>query len=1000
MRLALRYIILSGIALAASLAFLPLHAQDRCGTLQYSKSLHPDYELRRIDFEKWLSEKRVRGRASRNERRQTALYRIPIVVHVIHNGESIGSGPNITDAQIMSQLRVLNEDFTRQNADASNTPPVFAAVASGIDIEFILAKQDPDGQPTNGIVRVNGHKSGWTINEGYTMKDLSYWPAEQYMNIWVCNLSDQYIGYAQLPESDLPGHENSSTNRLTDGVVIWYKAFGSDEDGNFNLDPAFNKGRTTTHEVGHFFGLNHTWGDDSGCSGTDYVSDTPNQADRSVGCPTHPKTDACGEVVMFQNFLDYTDDDCMNLFTEGQVERMTIVIENSPRRNSLLSSPGLEDPAPLPNDIGVRTIIFPDASVCSNDVVPVIEVRNYGNNLVTSARIRFILDGASVETKDFILALDPEETAQVSFASVVIPSGEHNVIFEVLLTNGGQDSGMYNDTKSSTVLVPAFASAPFALDFATLPSGWITQNFDGQITWDIATAPDESPANKALKLNFFDYEDKIGEVDVFISPVLDLTGVPAATLTFDVAHARYQGSNDRLQVIALVDCQDISQGVIVYDKAGEALKTAGPTSSPFRPTNETQWRTEFINLNNFVGAEKLQLAFVGINDWGNNVYIDNVTLRTEETLDAAVVALASPSPVTCADEIIPHVLVRNTGSVLLTSMHIEYRLNGGSLQTMPVTGLNIPFGAEQEINLSSVVLADGNNTLDVSLKNPNGLADHNPENNSRSFIVVLNSNADRIPLRENFETDFTPAWTAINQNGGMNWTVINTNFGRSVYFNSFANEDIGDEAWLVSPVLDFSRTNQATMLFDLSSAQRGGTFENVRVLASTDCGVTYSEITYNAPAPETSAAEWAPSDDGDWHQNISVNLNTVANHENVRIAFVVRNQNANNVFLDNVEFFVTGDPDPIEISELFSIYGYGLDHPTLSDLKITFNLPTRQDVRFSIINTIGQMETDGVIADVLNQTFPLELRNNLKPGLYIIRVEISGKFYSTRIMVF
>src|SRR5690606_28012599 len=121
-------------------------------------------------------------------------------------------------------------------------------------------------------------------------------------------------------------------------------------DGAFNLDPAFNKGRTTTHEVGHFFGLNHIWGDDDGCARSDYVDDTPNQGPRSVGCPTHPKTDACGEVVMFQNFLDYSDDDCMNLFTQGQVERMTIVIENSPRRSTLLASPGLQEPAPSPND--------------------------------------------------------------------------------------------------------------------------------------------------------------------------------------------------------------------------------------------------------------------------------------------------------------------------------------------------------------------------------------------------------------------------------------------------------------------------------------------------------------------------------------------------------------------------------------------------------------------------------------------------------------------------
>ena len=143
------------------------------------------------------------------------------------------------------------------------------------------------------------------------------------MNIWVCNLVDRgYLGYARFPESDLEGLETSSTNRLTDGIVIHYKAFGSIDDGPFSLDPSFNKGRTVTHETGHYMGLNHIWGDDDQCQGSDYVSDTPNQAGFTNGCPAHPKIDNCGEVVMFQNFLDYSDDDCYTEFTPGQTQRM------------------------------------------------------------------------------------------------------------------------------------------------------------------------------------------------------------------------------------------------------------------------------------------------------------------------------------------------------------------------------------------------------------------------------------------------------------------------------------------------------------------------------------------------------------------------------------------------------------------------------------------------------------------------------------------------------
>src|SRR5690606_1866302 len=140
-------------------------------------------------------------------------------------------------------------------------------------------------------------KNSYTINDNYVLKAHSYWPAEDYLNVWVCNMTG-LLRYAQFPVSPLPGLENSSNNRLTDGVVIAYNVFGSDDYGSFNLLSKYKKGRTTTHEIGHFLGLRHIWGDDEGsCDGTDYVNDTPNQSDRSTGCPNYPQT-SCGVSTM------------------------------------------------------------------------------------------------------------------------------------------------------------------------------------------------------------------------------------------------------------------------------------------------------------------------------------------------------------------------------------------------------------------------------------------------------------------------------------------------------------------------------------------------------------------------------------------------------------------------------------------------------------------------------------------------------------------------------
>lgn len=317
-------------------------SQDRCGTVEYNQQLKQNNLIKESDaqFEKWLGERiQHRKTGDKQKRKQSATYKIQVVVHIIHNGEPEGFGSNIPKEQVHSQIKVLNNDFGRLNTDAVKTPKEFQAVAGSMAIEFVLAQTDPNGLPTTGINRVKGTQPDWhAIDDNETLKALSYWPAENYLNIWVCTLNDRY-GFAQFPVSSLPGLENTSRNRLTDGLTISFNAFGSSDYGNFLLHPIYIKGRTTTHEMGHFFGLRHIWGDADDCLGTDYVDDTPTQSTSTIGCPDGPIRQCPADAPkskMFMNFLDYTDDVCMNLFSQGQVERMITVLENSPRRASLL----------------------------------------------------------------------------------------------------------------------------------------------------------------------------------------------------------------------------------------------------------------------------------------------------------------------------------------------------------------------------------------------------------------------------------------------------------------------------------------------------------------------------------------------------------------------------------------------------------------------------------------------------------------------------------------
>lgn len=343
----IRQIFLIGILISP----LWIYGQKRCGTVEYNQWLIrsgviQDHEAA---FEQWLTEKLPETLILQQARKKSVKaepYKIQMVVHIIHNGEPIGQGTNLSDAQVLSQVEVLNKDFNRLNTDASDTPLEFQPAAGSMPIEFVLAQTDPEGQPTSGINRVMGTKSSWTFADNSELKSLSYWPAENYINIWVCNFTEFY-GYTQFPVSSLPGLEGSPNSRLTDGIILAYNVFGSDDFGDFDLEPAYNKGRSATHEMGHFLGLRHIWGDNEECGATDYVADTPAQSVETIGCPDHPQPDcppANPVNKMFQNYMDFTNDACMNLFTQGQVLRMITVLENSPRRASLLLPLAIEQP--------------------------------------------------------------------------------------------------------------------------------------------------------------------------------------------------------------------------------------------------------------------------------------------------------------------------------------------------------------------------------------------------------------------------------------------------------------------------------------------------------------------------------------------------------------------------------------------------------------------------------------------------------------------------------
>ena len=332
----------------------PNNGKIRCVTTEYESSLQQKMAGRASteEFENWLAPKVEAAKHNIENRSVTGLVTIPVVVHVIHNGDAVGSNENISDARILSQITVLNQDFRRM----TGTPGFNNnAVGADMEIEFVMAKRKPDGTATNGIDRVNLTRASWateTLVEG-TLKPQTSWDPTQYFNIWVCAFSDSesaelygVLGYAQFPSSSgLGGLEVNEGAANTDGVIIDWRCFGSSTYAPGNYFDTYDKGRTATHEIAHCFGLRHIWGDNSSCvvnaadSRQDYCPDTPAANEEHYDCEQVYNTcPAAAGNDMVENYMDYSNDTCMNIFTLDQKGRVLAVLQNSPRRATLTTS--------------------------------------------------------------------------------------------------------------------------------------------------------------------------------------------------------------------------------------------------------------------------------------------------------------------------------------------------------------------------------------------------------------------------------------------------------------------------------------------------------------------------------------------------------------------------------------------------------------------------------------------------------------------------------------
>lgn len=540
------------------------------------------------------------------------IYKIPIVFHIIHNGDSLGTDENISDSIIFEQLKRINTDFAGKNPDSTNIPNEFKAFFAESEIEFCLAKKDPNGTFTTGINRYDFSSNAWDETDiENTIKPQTIWDRASYLNVWICKFGGSLAtnlvnGYATPPFT--------STASDVDGVVLNYLKVGNNLPNDI--------GRTAVHEIGHWLGLFHIWGDDAGtCAGDDGIADTPNQADSYYNCPSGTPN-SCGSNDMFMNYMDYTDASCSNMFTHDQKDKMHLVLNDF--RDSLKFSEGCQVA-----DLVIKEVIFPKGTICQNKILPAAVIQNIGSETVYSYGFSFYLD--NISQGDIIIedTLNPNEFAYLNLPYPIDINDNlvHTARFEIPI-NESEEYLLNNTFNTNFNCVNTGNGFPPTLnenfESGTFPpTNMFVQNPNNDIAWTSFSGTTNTVA-------FFDnYNNTLLGADAIMTTDYDLSEISDVgyNLNFNYLYQNIIDKNDTLSIYFSIDC-----GVNwfpVWSKYGENLNTGSSTNSELIYTNQ-KLQTETINLCNYdymlCGFKKIRFKFENKSGFGNQIYLDNINI--------------------------------------------------------------------------------------------------------------------------------------------------------------------------------------------------------------------------------------------------------------------------------------------------------------------------------------------------------------------------------------